>query len=558
MVEYSTTSVVEIKAGFPITKIDPPIVGRPNLGELLRVLKQLARCARSLNTGKGSFGFLFLVLKPAAYAVYAGTEPYPVIDPPDHDGPDFPIEANEGERVAARIEWQREKMEYENQRNMNSALTSMFLQAIEEAYKKKIEYDMIGFPNGTFLDFFDTFVNTYGRVTPHDIEKNNQAMLTPWNPADHIGALIRQINDAAEFAALANHPKTDLEKVTAGELLVLKASGYESAYEKWRALPENERGWTRFMSHFKAAWDLKQETETTAGNMGYGMNATADEAAGDDIQAQYDMSVSNFSGAYAAQQAAMHNLTETNSSLGTGVRNEVGQLRNDVAAINQQLCQVINNMSQQQQQPHPMQYMAPPHMQYMAPTYQAPPAAQQQQQQPYQQPYQQTNQQSNNYNNRQGGRGGGRGGGGRGGGGRGGGGRSNRRYDGNNNNGNNNSNGNYNMNNGGYYGNGGGYYANRQTNPPNPVKYYNNWNYCWTHGHDLPDNHCSANCRNPTDGHMWNATRTNTMGGRDKNKHKTQLPQQNNQNGGYGNQPPQNQYGGYQQQQHGGNNGGCF
>ena len=111
-----------------------------------------------------------------------------------------------------------------------------------------------------------------------------------------------------------------------GKLLVLKASGYESVYKKWQALPDTERGWTRFMTHFKAAWDLKQETETTAGNLGYGMNATADKAAGEDIQAQYDMSMSNFSGEYAAQQAAMHNLTKTNSSLGTGVRNEVGQL----------------------------------------------------------------------------------------------------------------------------------------------------------------------------------------------------------------------------------------
>eukprot|EP00957_Ditylum_brightwellii_P121228 9245123-Ditylum_brightwellii.AAC.1 len=53
----------------------------------------------------------------------------------------------------------------------------------------------------------------------------------------------------------------------------------------------------------------------------------------------------------------------------------------------------------------------------------------------------------------------------------------------------------------------------RQPNPPNLYKHWNNYNYCWYHGFDIPDDHTSQSCRNPKPGHNWYATRMNPMGG---------------------------------------------
>ena len=61
--------------------------------------------------------------------------------------------------------------------------------------------------------------------------------------------------------------------------------------------------------------------------------------------------------------------------------------------------------------------------------------------------------------------------------------------------------------------------------PPN-VKRFENWNYCWTHGCDLPDGHTSATCYKPAQGHQFQATHNNPMGGNPKNSHKTVLPSQ--------------------------------
>ena len=64
----------------------------------------------------------------------------------------------------------------------------------------------------------------------------------------------------------------------------------------------------------------------------------------------------------------------------------------------------------------------------------------------------------------------------------------------------------------------------RQHNPMNPYKRYHNWNYCWTHGHDVKDNHHSSNCLNPAPGHVWHATKQNTCGGSTKGQHKIMYP----------------------------------
>jgi hypothetical protein len=48
-------------------------------------------------------------------------------------------------------------------------------------------------------------------------------------------------------------------------------------------------------------------------------------------------------------------------------------------------------------------------------------------------------------------------------------------------------------------------------------KFHNN-NYCWTHGYHIHDEHTSASCRFPKEGHKKEATRKDTMNGAEKDK----------------------------------------
>ena len=83
---------------------------------------------------------------------------------------------------------------------------------------------------------------------------------------------------------------------------------------------------------------------------------------------------------------------------------------------------------------------------------------------------------------------------------------------------------------GGYNGgsgtNGGGYGIGNQNlsgQSPTPIKCFDNWNYCSTHGGNLDNNHTSATCARPGENYQCAATRTNTMGGSLRSMHKTIL-----------------------------------
>ena len=71
MASYTPLSISEMEAAFGMNLLDiPPIVGRPTLFELLRVLKQICLCARKMKSHLGPLGYLFVALDLANYQRY--------------------------------------------------------------------------------------------------------------------------------------------------------------------------------------------------------------------------------------------------------------------------------------------------------------------------------------------------------------------------------------------------------------------------------------------------------------------------------------------------------
>jgi hypothetical protein len=61
-----------------------------------------------------------------------------------------------------------------------------------------------------------------------------------------------------------------------------------------------------------------------------------------------------------------------------------------------------------------------------------------------------------------------------------------------------------------FNGGSGSYPTQGTSNPPSPIKKFNNWNYCHTHGSYIHINHTSATCAQPGVNHQHAATRSNT------------------------------------------------
>ena len=155
-------------------------------------------------------------------------------------------------------------------------------------------------------------------------------MKADWDASDPIENLFTQINDAAEFAIYATHPIADKDKTQAGEVLILKTGLFAQDYKDWRSHDDATRTWTFFQEFWQEQYNLKNETETTAGSMGYGNNVQTLDAGDDD---QYSDAVSNFGTAFAANSSTIQNLTEANNTMATNMT----QLQNQLNAITNQL-----------------------------------------------------------------------------------------------------------------------------------------------------------------------------------------------------------------------------
>jgi hypothetical protein len=481
------------------------IHGRPNCHTLISLVNQLCAGARQIHCDYSNFGMMWIILPQPIYfqltneAVVAPLQPNQV--------PPFNINGTQTENNIIAIQWQKQKEQWETVVNTNKALIAATKNVLDAKVKQTLNSLFIGTAHQTFLDYFNELWTKWGRPTPNDIRDNGNRMRAPWDPVHQdMAELINQIRNASIFGHFTNHNVSDLDMVTAGEQLIIDTGLFASQYAEWRRRPENTRAWTDFEVFWTTEYDLWIETSRTANSVGMGYAGQAEATQTAEAEQAYFQSLQQFGATNQHNAETFNHLSEATNHLANGVSASIQQmqqeLRNLALAVNRQAAPPGYNNHQ---------YQAPP------PTNIPPPPVIPQQpmyQQPYQQGYNQpTNQQGYYQNQGRGGRFGARSGRGRGRGGRGRGGYQQT-----------------NQHHGGqvppqqFQAQGGeptGFYGNRP--PPNPVKYFKNWNYCWSHGFDVPDDHDSQRCPDPKPGHVYYATRTNPCNGCMKAKHKTQL-----------------------------------
>ena len=114
---------------------------------------------------------------------------------------------------------------------MNEALLSIFLAAIQPAYKKSTKRDLIGRVSQNFWDVFDMFLTRYGKVKPMNLEANQDRMTEEWDPTVPIETLFGKIEYAREYARFANRKIPKEELIHTGEVLLLKTGHFGQEYK---------------------------------------------------------------------------------------------------------------------------------------------------------------------------------------------------------------------------------------------------------------------------------------------------------------------------------------
>lgn len=325
------TKVDDIVAKFPIKTL-PRIVGEPEYSTINDLVQTLYGNAATLETtlGGGNHGHIGLIMKPQLYATLSGT-PYAAPNDPGAT-PTIPHGATATQREQARMDHAVLRKIYENHANMDVALKTLLLEAVEECYVNELRNRYTGYLGVSTLDIIDHLMDRYGKISPSALKENEDAMKEPIDTSVPIDVYFKRIDDAVQFAADGDTPFTTEQILHTAFHAILTTGLYTDEAKAWRKKDAADKTWANFKTHFAEAYhDMRETQKLTAGAGGF-------HAA----NAMYDIgaALDNLANAATADRGIVTELTSANAQL---VKTNQ-KLTDQVAALAKQLQQAMQTI----------------------------------------------------------------------------------------------------------------------------------------------------------------------------------------------------------------------
>ena len=265
-------SPAEIIESFP--KVPAKIVGQLEYSTLKALRQTMKTNAASVPTiyGGGIHGHLGMVLQPNVYnnivppinaQVNAWIDPVtPALVPA------YPPQAS-----ATVMEETRERHKetircFRLYHNVNKALMTQLLQAVDNVYIRALKNQHTGFSQCHIRDVLHYLFTHYGKVTPQALMENDTTFRQDWDPTTPFELLIDQIESAQEFALDGFQPYTTAQILTNAYTLVHKTGAFNDDCKKWQQKPDHEKTWDNFKAHFLQAQE-DNRLQRTAQQSGY-------------------------------------------------------------------------------------------------------------------------------------------------------------------------------------------------------------------------------------------------------------------------------------------------
>ena len=465
------TSSEDMGKKFPDCNIR--LEGIPSLRALLEVREHLIHCAMThrLQDANYPVNLAYLCVSQGEYHILTQAQ-YPMRTADPGDIPLYPPDASAVQRKVAESQHAIIYRRFHDECNMDQALVHRFVNCLDADRQQELREAMMIYPNCTFLQAWGLAYNKWGASTANDRQANLATLNAEWSPSDGVTALFRRVRKALAYAIAAGSPIPERIAVDATLRLISRSGVYKDAFLAFKRLQVQD--YNALVAHFTQAELDNRECSATMGEMGYGMNATDDSVLDDDEATKaFTETLTNFAGQLSEQSrdgtSAMQRLEATVVAMGQ----QMAMLMQQTTASAQQQQQAATAAALQQQaalaaamQQQTQQQRAPKQRQPAQPQtqWQMPPYCA-----PTGMPMQGFPMQQQVPGMQQA-------------------------------------------------------PAQQPSKPMNPTKYFANWNYCWTHGYDVADNHTSATCPKPAANHQFMATRQNTLGGSKKAMHKVQFP----------------------------------
>jgi hypothetical protein len=306
------TSVDYITAKFPVKTL-PLIEGEPDYENINNMVQMLYGNAASLQSplGGGQHGHIGIIMSTVLYATLSNQQ----YDTPADPGlpPVPPARATGAIIEENRISYASERKIYDNHTNMDDALKSQIIDAVNDVYLSEVRNKYTGYLGVTTRDLIDHLLDRYGKITASDIEECKKRMNEPIDATQPIDVYFQRIDDCVQYAA-DGHVAYTIDQILQTAYHGVSTSGmYHDACKEWRKKRPADKTWPQFRRFFAAEYhDLKEQQKVNGGPTNF-------HGANHVHEANHTLEISNALDNLAMATTADNNivtqLTQTNAEL---------------------------------------------------------------------------------------------------------------------------------------------------------------------------------------------------------------------------------------------------
>jgi hypothetical protein len=211
---------------------------------------------------------------------------------------------------AARQVWEEDVQTYRTCTSVQHDLKKQVISVFEPIYLDILNNNMVG------RDMLDHLFDTYGNITPVDLEINFEHMRQSWDPQHPVESLFKQIQDCADYyeagGVLIGHP----QQINAGYAKIFATGHFMSACCRWNEKHLIEKTWTQFKSHFAASHRRhKQMQGKSAATYGYHSDNAVVGQTEDQMAEATIGALANLATATAADRGVVATLAQANARL---------------------------------------------------------------------------------------------------------------------------------------------------------------------------------------------------------------------------------------------------
>ena len=260
-------TVENIVAKFPVKTL-PQIHGEPDYESIKAIQDILYGNAASLPTtlGGGNHGHIGLIMTPALYLTLSATAYVEPADP----GPPPVVATNAagGTRDNAIRVHNESRRIHDNNVNMDAALKSQIIDAIEHAYICELQNRYTGYMSVSTRDLLDHLLDRYGQISAADNAKNQALMQAPLDTSLPMTLFFKRVEDCKAYAEDGAVPYTDNQVLQVAYNHINATGLYMDACKEWRRKQPADKTWLNFKTFFAAEYQEMKEQGKLTGNSG--------------------------------------------------------------------------------------------------------------------------------------------------------------------------------------------------------------------------------------------------------------------------------------------------